>query len=175
VHFAPAFEGAHPSFDVRVEIVERRGCDPRPLDPRSEADRTTLHAYLWPDQVARRQRLDGALKIAESVPAQIERIGAGDWLAAELAHRRDGVATVVFHSIVMQYIAEDERARIVETLDGAGKRATENSPLAWLRFEPVQAESGDWTTRVDLTRWPGGETRTLAFSSPHGPPVHWLG
>jgi hypothetical protein len=175
VRFAPAFEGAHPSFDVQVEVVERRGCDPRPLDPASEADRTTLRAYLWPDQNARRRRLDGALQIAQVVPARIEAAAAGDWLALALAQRRAGAATVVFQSIVMQYVAAAERARIADTLRDAGARATADAPLAYLRFEPTPRDDGEWIYGVDLTLWPGGAAATLAVSSPHGPPVKWLG
>jgi hypothetical protein len=173
VRFAPTFEGVHPTLDVRAEIVERRGCDLCPLDPGSAADRTTLRAYLWPDHIARRQRLDGALRIAQSVPADVESVCAGDWLETELAQSRTGVATVVFHSIMMQYVARDERARILETLRAAGSRATTRAPLAWLRFEPVKASS-ETTYRLDLTLWPGGEMQSLAVASPHGPPVRWL-
>lgn len=175
VRFSQAFETAPPSFDTRVEIAERRGCDPRPLDPCSAADRTTLRAYLWPDQVARRQRLDGALQIAQALPASIEAVGAGDWVAAQLDAGCTGVATVLFHSIMMQYVARDERTRVVEVLRDAGRRATARAPLAWLRFEPVKDEEGNWIHRADLTHWPGGDTRILAISSPHGPPVKWLG
>lgn len=175
VRFSPAFENARPSFDVRVEVAERSGCDPRPLDSCSAADRTTLRAYLWPDQIARRQRLDGALRIADAVPARVEAVGAGDWLATQLAVSCAGMATVVFHSIMMQYVARDERTRVIETLRDAGGRASAGAPLAWLRFEPVKDEQGNWIHRADLTLWPGGDTRMLAISSPHGPPVRWLG
>lgn len=174
VRFAPVFEGEHPPLDVRVEIAERRGCDPQPLDPCNEADRTTLLAYLWPDQTCRRQRLDGALRIARSVPVPVDAAGAGNWLAHQLAATRHGVATVVFHSIMMQYVGRAERERVVQTLQVAGKRATSTAPLAWLRFEPVKDEAGNGIHRVELTMWPGGDTRSLAVSSPHGPPVRWL-
>ena len=174
VRFAPTFDGQHPALDVRVAVAERHGCDPHPLDPSSEADRTTLRAYLWPDQIARRQRLDAALEIARSLPVRIEAMGAGDWLGMALAASHDGVATVVFHSITMQYIAAGERARIREILHDAGSRTTATAPLAWLRFEPRKSEAGDLVYRLDLTQWPGADTRTLALSSPHGPPVRWL-
>jgi hypothetical protein len=174
VRFSPAFEDAHPSLDVRVEIQERRGCDPLPLDPSKAKDRTTLRAYLWPDQTARQQRLDGALEIAQRVPAEVETASAADWLATHLGRVHTGVATVVFHSIMMQYVAREERSRATATLREAGQRATARAPLAWLRFEPAKDGAGNWIHRVDLTVWPEGDARLLATCSPHGPPVKWL-
>ena len=46
------------------EIVERLGCDPNPLEPRSTADRLTLTSYVWGDQLERFERLRGALQVA---------------------------------------------------------------------------------------------------------------
>jgi hypothetical protein len=71
----------------------------------------------------------------------------------------------VFHSIVMQYLPADERARFEEAVErGSGTRA-------WLRMEP----GGENLTEIRLKLWPGGEDRLLARAGYHGDFVNWLG
>ena len=111
-----------PPLDVAATVAERRGCDPNPLDPTEEDTRLTLLSYIWPDQRWRLALLQAALDAAASVPAVVDRAFAGDWLAERLAEPAEGRATVVFHSIVMQYLPEAERAR-VEALPARGGRA----------------------------------------------------
>jgi hypothetical protein len=151
---------------VPVEVLERRGCDPRPLDPISEEGRLTLLSFVWADQRQRLDRLRAALSMAAEAPVAVEQGGAGEWIAARLSEPRDGAVTVVFHSIVMQYLGEDERTEFERTLRAAGDSASERSPLAWLRMEP-----GGERAEVRLTLWPGGEERILARGGYHGDPV----
>ena len=74
------------------------------------------------------------------------------------------------HSIVLQYLPKDGRRALLETIAEAGRRATPDAPLAWLRMEP-----GRDGAEVRLTIWPGGRERLLAISGYHGPPIRWLG
>lgn len=165
------FAGAgRPPLDVAVRVLERRGCDARPVDPTGEEGRLTLLAYVWPDMTARFERLSSALEVARLVGARVDEADLLAWLAATPL-TGPGAATVVFHSIVMQYLPRESRARVSELLDEAGAAATAAAPLAWLRLEPgsktAQAE-------VRLRTWPGGEERLLATARFHGPPVRWL-
>jgi hypothetical protein len=84
------------------------------------------------------------------------------------------VATVVFHSIVLQYLGPEGAARLAGLVRDAGARTSDAAPVAWVRLEPVRLPSGELAFRVLLTTWPGGRERTLAACSPHGPPVSWL-
>ena len=86
-----------------------------------------------------------------------------------LAERRPGRATVLFHSIVVQYLSAEEGTALHEAITAAGARATEDAPLAWLFLEP-----GDEQTDVRLTRGPGGEERLLARAGFHAGHVRWL-
>jgi len=86
----------------------------------------------------------------------------------------DGVATVVYHSIVMPYLGREGLRRFAEIVRAAGARATREAPLAWLCLEASPREDGGFDHCVFLTLWPGGERRVLAQSTPHGPPVRWL-
>lgn len=162
--------GAAPPFGVSAKVVERAGCDRFPVDATTKEGRRTLMSYVWPDQVARLRLLEGAFVVAQQVPVSVERAEADDWLERALAATRPGAATVVFHSIVMQYLDEGARLRVEETLRAAGERATDEAPLAWLRMEP-----GADQAEVRLTLWPPGSERRVATSSYHGGAVRWLG
>ena len=157
-------------FDVDARVVERAGCDRSPLDPTIEPDRLTLLSYVWPDQLARIRLLRAAIEVANESPVEISRAAAGDWLTDRLWELGPGIATVVCHSIVLQYLEEAERDRVLRTIEEAGTRATETSPLAWLRLEP-----GGEVANVHLTMWPSGEEHLVATCSYHGNAVRWLG
>jgi len=164
------FGDVHPRFDISARITERRGCDASPIEPSTEEGRLTLQSYVWPDQIERFHRLSAAIDIACRVPAQLDKANAADWVEAALANGVRGVATVVYHSIVWQYLSVKDRARFDYTMFAAGQAATIANPLVWLRFEP----GGD-AAEVRLRIWPDGEDRLLARSGFHGEKVHWLG
>lgn len=151
--------GGRPPLATPIEIASRAGCDPRPVDPRTEEGRLTLTSYVWPDQVERLERLRAALAVAREVEAPVERAGAADWVEARLAEPAPDTATVVFHSIVMQYMTDEERERF--------ERAVRSHDVAWLRMEPA-AEAAD--VRLML----GGEDRLVARAGYHGDFVEWL-
>jgi hypothetical protein len=149
-----------PPLDTPLRIASRAGCDARPVDPRSEEGRLTLASYVWPDQVERLERLRAALAVAAELDAPVERAGAADWTEARLAEPAPGVATVVFHSIVMQYLPAAERERFERALEAAP------GTVAWLRMEPA-----DDLTELRLRL--GGEDCVLARAGYHGDPVEW--
>ncbi|HEX2233524.1 MAG TPA: DUF2332 domain-containing protein [Thermoleophilaceae bacterium] len=162
-------DDARPPLPAGVEIAERAGCDAAPVDPTTEEGRLTLKSYLWPDQTDRLRLLDAALAVADRVPAPVEGARAGDWLERRLASGHAGACTVVFHSIVMQYVAEEEREQIDRLLASHGADASDDAPLARLAMEPGGEEA-----HLTLTLWPGGEERLLATSGYHGAEVRWL-
>ena len=164
-----AWETPVPPFDVTAAVVERAGCDPSPVDPTTDDGRLTLMSYVWPDQDERFALLRGAIEVARRVPADVERASAVDWLPARLAAERSGVATVVFHSIALQYLDRPGRERALSAIADAGGRATAAAPAAWLRMEP-----GGEQAEVRLTVWPGGNERLVATTGFHGRGVRWL-
>jgi len=117
----------------------------------------------------RRWSVNSSAEVARRVPAAIDAAGAPAWLAARLAAPAAGVASVVFHSIVMQYLSAADRRSVASLLAQAGRRATAAAPLAWLRMEP-----GGEQAEVHLTLWPGGTERLIASAGFHGRPVRWL-
>ena len=143
----------------------------RPARPASREDRLTLLSYVWPDQEQRIPQLRGALEVAPSLPVEIDRAPMRSSGCDDAARAGDrGVATVVFHSIVLPYLGETGSPQLKRTIDDAGARATRGRPVRL-------AEHGGRRRQADvrLTTWPGGEQRLLARAGYHGPPVNWLG
>ncbi len=166
------WQGQLPDLVTPLRVVERLGCDPQPLDPSSTQDRLTLTSYVWADQVDRFERLRAALQVAAAAPERVERLGAGAFLEREL-HPSEGVATVVWHSFVRQYLAPDERTRTTAAVEDAGGRASCAAPVAHLWLEPQRADEAEGTPVLRLRTWPGGDERVLADCEGHGPPVVW--
>jgi len=164
-----------PSFaPSTVDIVSREGCDVAPIDPLSDDGRLTLLSYVWPDMDRRFHLLEAACSVAAAVPASVSEESADTWLHGKLASPAPGVATVVFHSVFLQYVPTDARAALLATLADAGRNATADAPLAWLRLEPPGA-LGPPDFEVCLCLWPGGEDRRLGTCHPHGVWVRWDG
>ena len=153
LRFAHSFE-IPPPLDRSAQVVERKGCDLNPIDPTSEDGALTLRSFVWADQLARLAQLDAAIAIASEFPVEVERMGAADFLERELAVARDDVATVVFHSVFIIYVGDEERRRIAEAIERAN--------VFRLTFEPAGAR---FEVRLD------GEV--LGSSEPHGTHVRW--
>jgi hypothetical protein len=128
VRFSHSFE-VPPPMNRAAEVVERKGCDLNPIDPTSDEGALTLRSFIWADQLARLSQLDGAIEVAADVPAEVERTGAADFLERELADPRPDLATVVYHSVFIQYVTAPERARIADAIARAN--------VFYLRMEPA--------------------------------------
>lgn len=165
---------APPHLPPALRVTERRGCDLHPLDPANEDDRLALAASVWADQVSRCRRLEGALQVARRVPATVDRASAEDWLPARLGVPRPGEATVVFHSIVDEYLSGHVRGDVQRTIEAALDRATAQAPVAWLHLEPVSQERYH-AARLTLSAAPFHERRRLAVCGAHGTDVRRAG
>lgn len=151
----------------RLRIVERRGCAPAPVDPLSPEGSLALRAYVWPDQWERAARLAGALRVAAGVPATVAAVGAADFLAGVTL--KPGTWTVVWHSVMRQYVPAVEWRRVERELDRLAAASGPDAGFAHVAFEPgrVAGEDAFW-----LTVRRGGEAeRVLASARPHGLPA----
>jgi hypothetical protein len=162
-------------LDVPPVIVERRGCDPAPVDPVTPEGRLTLMSYVWADWLERVHRLEAALAVAAGgPPTPVDRAGLGEWLARQLAEARPGVLTVVWHSVMWQYVEAPERRRALDLMAAAGARSTPDAPVAHLRFEPVWLGRDRLAFQLLLTLWPGdGGDIQLGTAPGHGLPTTW--
>ncbi|CAN5144008.1 DUF2332 domain-containing protein [soil metagenome] len=162
---------ADPSFPLH--ITDRRGCDPRPVDGTTAEGRLTMMSYVWADWIERLDRLRAALAIVAEHPVEVERSRAGSWLAQQLSWPRPGVVTVLWHSMVWQYIDRVEQTEIEDLIAAAGARATATAPLAVLGFENVAPPRRPGRFELSLTTWPGGQQEKLATAAAHGIPTTW--
>ncbi|MEU8837268.1 DUF2332 domain-containing protein [Streptomyces sp900116325] len=151
-----------------LTITERRGCDLSPIDPLSRAGALALRAYVWPDQTARAARLDGALMEAARVQAEVERIGAAEFLAG--IRLEPGALTVVWHSVMRQYVPAMEWAEVERELDRLAAASTPEAAFAHVSFEPRRVgEQHHFQLAVRL----GSSAETvLAEAYPHGLPAY---
>ena len=172
VRFVDFLIGGMPPLGHGFEVVDRTGCDLHPIDATTADGRLTLLACVFPDESERFGLLDRAIEVARATPAVVDRDDLASWVAAALAESRPGVTTVVYHTIVWPYLADDIRASAESAINAAGARATGDAPLALVAFEGA----ADDPARVEthLTLWPGGDRRLLALAGQHPTTVTWV-
>ncbi|HEV7906810.1 MAG TPA: DUF2332 domain-containing protein [Pseudonocardiaceae bacterium] len=165
---------ADPSAHLR--IVRRAACDVHPVDLSTEDGRLHLASFVWADQVDRWQRLMGAFDLAETDPVPVQRAAGPEWLAHQLARSERDVLTVVWHSVVWQYVSPADRAMGRSVLAEAAGRATPVAPLALLVYEPRRShERADrpYDFHLLLKLWPAGLSLRLGSGAGHGIPFTW--
>ncbi len=165
-----AWQGCSPEPWPQLAVVERRGCDLRPVDVTAPEGRLALTAYVWADMRARLERLRSAFQVAATLPVDLRRQGAAEFLLdLDLAQ---STTTVVWHSVMWQYLPADEQAVVTARLDALGETATATRRLAHIAVEPVRRDP-EPVFEVSLRLWPGGEARVLGTTVPHGVPTTW--
>jgi hypothetical protein len=153
-----------------LRVLERTGCDPRPVDVTTTEGRLVLTAYVWADQVTRLERLRRAFEVAASTPALVRRQDAASFVRdLEL---QEGTTTVVWHSVMWQYLPSRDKAAVSDRLEELGAGAEPSRRLAHIASEPVQRDPEPEFV-VSLRTWPGGERRELGTTVPHGVPTTW--
>jgi len=172
VQLTPDWTGPPPPR-AKIKVIERAGCDLNPLNALDVQDNLRLRAYLWADQPDRLVRTEGAMEVQRlhSIP-KVARMDALDFLRARLSAARVGAWHVIYHTIMWQYLPAAAQKAGEALINAAGKRATTEAPLAWLRMEADGEAPG---AAITLTTWPNGHTRTLGRVDFHGRWVNWAG
>jgi hypothetical protein len=164
------WSGPSPPLSAAPRIRSRAACDLNPLDVSDPAQRLQLRSYVWADQRDRLARFDAAADLAVATGQKVERANAAEWLARRLAARAKDAATVVYHSVFLQYPPPADRNAIIAAIQNAGATATPEAPVAWLRLEAEALLGGArdsvrfW---VELITWPGAVRRLLAITDGH--------
>ena len=157
---------------IGAQVAQRRGCDISPIDVNDRNQELRLLSFVWPDQKLRLERLRSAISIAKLHKPSVDAESADTWLQAQL-HKEREHATVVFHSIVWQYLGTECQNNLKNTLQSFGATATKEKPLVWVRMEPAGAVAD---VQVDV--WDGvtPEPRhfRLAEVGYHGQDMMWL-
>jgi hypothetical protein len=147
-----------------LRITARAGCDIAPLDPTQPDDQLTLLSYIWPDEPHRIERMRAALSVAAREPIPVAARRGSEWLPEMLGNGREGELTVVWHSVMRQYVEPEEWAAIESALD-------KRPGVVRLSMEP----SRDQEAPMQLTvHDPAGAPEVrLAACGDHGLPIRW--
>jgi hypothetical protein len=155
-----------------LRIVERVGSDVSPVDPTTDEGRLTLTSYVWPDQEVRLARLRGALDVARAVPAEVRRADAVSFVGG--LDLRAGSTTVLWHSVMWQYLSRVDQQAVTDRVGALGQQATAEQPFAHLFLEPTRRTPDvQHEFLVVLETWPGGDRQVLGTSVGHGVPTTW--
>ncbi len=175
---------AHVPMATRVEIVERAGCDLRPLDIGVAEDRLTLASYIWGDDLTRFERLRSAFALAHRIPARVEATGAKEYVAALAnADQVPGQTLVIWHSATWFYLERSARLELRSAIRRLASRATASTPLVhvsweWKRDAPEPARSyalvgRSWPAAGAWAPWRPGTPVQLGSGPAHGMPMRW--
>ncbi len=161
-------------------ITARLGLDLAPVDVADTAATNWLEACVWPDQIARFQRLSAALDVARSHPVEVREGDAVADLAAAICELAEHGHPVVITTWVLNYVTTDERRQFVAVLDEIGR----DLDLSWIVAESPALTDGlplevsrttAELTQLALVRWRGGHRTVdvLADAHPHGAWLQW--
>ena len=172
MRIVPEWRGAPPPpADLQIESI--RGCDIAPVDLADPASALLLKSYVWPEAAERMARIDAAAALARQSPPDVVRQDAAGFVREALAQPQEpGVTRVLFHSIVWQYIPDDQRDDINAAMAEAAQSSCTDRPLAWITLETNRET---FRHELHVRHWPGeGEPVLLACAHPHGAWVEWL-
>ena len=147
----------------------RCGLDLHPLDAADPDDRAWLRALVWPEHTDRAERLDAALSVAAAEPPPVLVGDLATDLPALLDRVPAGLTPVVLHSVVLTYVAPEQRSDMRALLRQRGVHRVGLEPpdtFPDLRAEPphgVDARDAQLLTLDD---------RVLGFAQPHGRGLH---
>ncbi|MDT9594900.1 DUF2332 domain-containing protein [Nocardioides zeae] len=164
-----------------LRFAARSGVDIAPVDAASPEGRLRLGSYVWPDQRERWERLRAALALAAQVPIDLRRGDAAE--AVEALEPVDGALTVVWHSVVRQYLPAPTQERLDAALDRLLAAARPDAPVAHVSLEPRRLAPGEpHRFVVTLRARRGGAAgdadagtidAVLGTAAPHGVPCVW--
>ena len=157
---------------IGATAISKRGCDISPIDVTQPGDESRLLSFIWPDQRLRLERLRSAIAIAKTHRPSVDQASADEWITQQLARTNDH-ATLIFHSIVWQYLGPQTQNRLKHAIYNAGKTATTTHPIVWARMEPAGAVAD---IQVDVFDGSSAEPRhfRLAEIGYHGQNMNWL-
>lgn len=161
----PEWQGPPPP-PTRPRVVERRGVDLNPLNPKDAGDQLRLLAYLWPDQPHRQALTRAAMDAAGDV---VDQGDALNWLATRAAPR-PGHLHLIYSTVAWQYLTPEAQEQGAALIAKAGAQARADAPLAWFRMEADGKTPG---AGLRLHLWPGDEILEIGRADFHGRWLNW--
>jgi hypothetical protein len=166
-------------------IADRAGLDLSPIDASSEDEATWLLACLWPDNLARFERLRTALALWRETTDR-PRLVTGDMvedLEAVAATVGGDSPLVVFHSWVAAYLTEAEQRALVDAIGRVGATRPVHHLYAELPFEtpglptpdgPDTRPGANAATALVHIGLNGAAPERWANVHPHGTWIRWF-
>jgi hypothetical protein len=157
---------------IGATAISKRGCDISPIDIAQPDDEARLLSFVWPDQRIRIERLRTAISIAKTSRPVVDAMSADAWIEQQLSRPSDQ-ATLIFHSIVWQYLGTNTQTRMKRAIYKAGESASPTAPIVWARMEPAGHVAD---IQVDVFDGTSPEPRhfRLAEIGYHGQGMNWL-
>ncbi len=163
----PEWRGSPPPTG-RLNIVDRRGVDLKPMDVHhAPPDALRLMSYLWADQTERLARTRAALPL---IGDWVDQGDAAAWLEGRLAGNTPDQLQLIYHTIAWQYFPDDTQARCLAAMEAAGERGP---PVARLSME-ADGQRGGQGAVITVTLWPGRKVTVLGGRMDfHGRWIDW--
>jgi hypothetical protein len=151
------------------EIAWRAGLDLNPLDVTDDDDMHWLRCLVWPGEGDRESRLAAAIETARRLPP---RVHCGDLLAdtaAVASQAPAGATLVIYHSAVLAYLSQEQRAEFARSMAKLDAVWLSNEAPGVLPGVSVrERESRNFVLVRD-------GTDALALTDSHGLSLEWLG
>jgi hypothetical protein len=164
--------GAVPIPQHLPTVAWRAGIDLNPLDVRDADDAHWLECLVWPEQTERRQRLLDAIRIARADPPLLRRGDLNQGIEELVAQVPAGATPVIFHSAVLAYLPEDDRASFVRTVRDLPGHWISNEAPSVLPSVTAQVPTVPRTNETLFVLALDG--RPVALTGPHGQSLQWL-
>jgi hypothetical protein len=155
-----------------LRVAWRGGIDLNPLDVTDPDDMRWLRTLIWPEHRDRLRRLDAAIALARTDPPRVVRGDLNERLDELIAAAPPDATLVVYHSAVLWYVPEADRAAFTERVV--------HRPGHWISQEvpgvlpEVDARLRESPPDDALTYTVALDRRPVAFSAVHGGWLRWL-
>jgi hypothetical protein len=171
---AARVEGPAPVPDRPPVVAWRGGIDLNPLDVTDADQMGWLTMLVWPEHDDRRAQLVRAIEVARADPPALVKGNLLEELPALIEAAAEHGPVVVFHSAVIVYLTEADRARFHDLMTGLVR----DGRCHWVSNEAVNVlpeVSADISVPEDHVGFVLGiDGRAIALTHGHGSFLHWL-
>jgi hypothetical protein len=151
-------------------VRSRIGVDLNPIDITTESGALLLKSFVWPDQSWRVDQLDRAIAASRVAPPELVAGDLADVLPNLLDRRRTDGLTVIWQTVVLDYLPRPRRQLVRDAIAEAGAQGS----LAFIETAPSN-DANHTYLGLNQQIWPGGEVRQVAHADVHGAWIDWLG
>lgn len=167
--------GPAPLPTESLRVAWRGGIDLNPLAVTDDDAMRWLTTLVWPEQHDRRRHLERAVEVARADPPELVRGDLLDELPQLVEDAAQRGPVVVFHTAVIAYLFEPERARFQELMTGL----VADGACHWVSNEgkhvlPALTATGPEVPEDLATFVLGIDGRAAAWTHGHGRSMTWL-